>query len=110
MKKYQKDNSERRSVREATLSPALECRSGNDIRWRFLRTLPGETGACGTGSPSNSSRRSQDDRALRRQHAAIAVSDRGLAIGDLTGTGFAAQLPHRLDQQEQPVHAGVAIG
>ena len=37
---------------------------------------------------------------------AIAVS----AIGDLARAAFAAQLPRRLDQQEQAVHAGVAIG
>ena len=53
---------------------------------------------------------SEDDRAMRRQHAAIAVRDRGLAISDLAGAAFAPQLPCRLDQQEQPVHAGVAIG
>src|SRR5438132_6894257 len=70
----------------------------------------GADGACKTSSTSNCRRRPEDDRALRRQHAAIAVGDRGLAIGNLTRTGFAAQLPHRLDQQEQPVHAGVAIG
>jgi hypothetical protein len=28
----------------------------------------------------------------------------------LTRTGFAAQLPHRLDQQEQRVHPWVAMG
>ncbi len=37
---------------------------------------------------------------------AIAVS----APRDLARAAFAAQLPHRLDQQEQAVHAGVAIG
>src|ERR1700730_6218858 len=47
---------------------------------------------------------------LRRQHAAVAVRDRGLAIGDLAGVAFAAQLACRLDQQEQSVHAGMAIG
>ena len=29
---------------------------------------------------------------------------------DLASAAFAAQLAHRLDQQEQAVHAGVAIG
>src|ERR1700724_2970776 len=47
---------------------------------------------------------------LRRQHAAVAVRDRGLAIGDLAGAAFAAQLACCLDQQEQSVHAGMAIG
>src|SRR5690348_11862813 len=53
---------------------------------------------------------SEDDRALRGQHAAIAVRDRGLAIGDLAGAAFATELTRRLDQQEQSIHAGVAIG
>src|SRR5437762_11236260 len=53
---------------------------------------------------------SEYDGALRRQHAAVAVCDRGVAIGDLAGAVFAAQLSRRLDQQEQSVHAGVAVG
>src|SRR5271163_4458089 len=52
----------------------------------------------------------EDDRALRRQYSAIAVRDRSLAIGDLARAAFLAQLPGRLDQQEQPIHAGVTIG
>src|SRR6266446_7984725 len=54
--------------------------------------------------------RAEDDGALRGQHTAIAVRDRGLAIGDLPRAAFAAQLPRRLDQQEEAVHAGMAIG
>src|ERR1700730_11112919 len=52
----------------------------------------------------------EDDRALRRQHAAIAMCDGGRAIGDLARPAFVAQLSRRFDQQKQPVHAGVAIG
>src|SRR5262245_30416138 len=40
----------------------------------------------------------EDDGALRRQHPAIAVGDRGFAIGDLARAAFVAQLPCRLDQ------------
>src|SRR5258705_3340527 len=47
--------------------------------------------------------RAEDHGALRRQHAAIAVGDRGLAIGDLARAALMAQLPRRLDQQEQSV-------
>ena len=52
----------------------------------------------------------EDDCALRRQHAAIAVRDRGFGSRHLTRAALAAQLSHRLDQQEQPVHARVAVG
>src|SRR6266853_1309741 len=41
--------------------------------------------------------------------SAIAVCDGGLAIGDLARAAFMAQLARRLDQQEQPVHARMAI-
>src|SRR5713101_1504618 len=54
--------------------------------------------------------RPQNYRALRRQDAAIAVRDRGFRAGHLACAGIAAQLPHRLDQEEEPVHAGMAIG
>src|SRR5439155_18537681 len=61
---------------------------------------------------TNSKRRlrAEDDGALRGQHAAIAVRDRGPAIGDLARAALAAQLARRLDQKEQAVHAGMAIG
>src|SRR5438132_8504611 len=52
----------------------------------------------------------QYDRALRRQDAAIAVCDRGFGVRHLARATFAAQLAHRLDQEEEAVHAGVAIG
>src|SRR5262245_1221551 len=55
-------------------------------------------------------RRPQDHRRLRGEHAAVAVGEGGLAIGDLARAALAAQLPHGLDQQEQAVHAGVAVG
>src|ERR1051326_7302263 len=51
----------------------------------------------------------QYDGAWRGEDAAIAMRDRGLDILDLTRAAFAAQLPHRLDQQKEAVHAGVAI-
>src|SRR4029077_404594 len=51
----------------------------------------------------------KDDGALRGQHTAITMRDRGLAIGDLPRAALAAQLPRRLDQQEEAVHAGMAI-
>src|SRR5580692_8047679 len=54
--------------------------------------------------------RAEDHRRLRRQHAAIAVRQRDLAVLHLAGAAFAAQLTDRLDQQEQAVHAGMAIG
>src|SRR5437660_113826 len=38
------------------------------------------------------------------------MGDRRLGVLYLTLPAFAAQLPHRLDQQKQAVHAGMAIG
>src|SRR5215469_17710352 len=38
------------------------------------------------------------------------MRDRSFAVRYLAGTALAAQLPCRLDQQEQPIHAGMAIG
>src|SRR5439155_11941338 len=52
----------------------------------------------------------QNHRALRRQDAAIAVRYRGFGAGHLAGVAVAAQLPHRLYEEEEPVHAGMAIG
>src|ERR1043166_7972746 len=51
----------------------------------------------------------QYDGALRGEDAAIAMRDRGLGVLHLARAAFAAQLPHGLDQQEQAVHAGMAI-
>src|SRR5215831_11292067 len=59
---------------------------------------------------SNRRLASENHRTLRRQHPAVAVRDRGLAIGHLAVAAFAAQLSCRLDQQKQSVHARVAIG
>src|ERR1700751_1494672 len=52
----------------------------------------------------------KDNGGLRGQHPTIAMRDRGRAIGDLARSAFMAQLSCRLDQQKQPIHAGVAIG
>jgi hypothetical protein len=52
----------------------------------------------------------KDDGALRGQHAAISVSERNLAVLDLPSAAFAPDLPYSLDQQEDPVHAGMAVG
>ena len=38
------------------------------------------------------------------------MRDRGFGVLHLADAALAAQLPHRLDQQEQAVHAGVAVG
>src|SRR5579885_790782 len=63
----------------------------------------------GVSNTSNGCFAAEDDGRLRRQDAAVAVGDRGLGALDLARAAFAAELAHRLDQQEQPVHAGVAI-
>src|SRR5689334_3585970 len=52
----------------------------------------------------------EDDRRLGGEDAAVAVGDGGLGAGHLAGVAFAAQLPDGLDQHEQAVHAGVAVG
>ena len=48
---------------------------------------------------SNGRLGSEYDGALRRQDAAVAVRDRGVAIGDLPGAAFAAQLSRRLARE-----------
>ena len=46
---------------------------------------------------------------LRREHAAVAVRDGDVRVGDLALAALAAQLAHRLDEREQAVHARVAV-
>ena len=43
---------------------------------------------------------------MRRQHTARAVGDGDLRAGDLARAALAAQLPHRLDEQEHAVLPG----
>src|SRR5437762_14091733 len=51
----------------------------------------------------------EDDGALRGEDATIAVRDRRLGVLHLALAAFAAQLPHRLDQQKEAVHPGVTV-
>src|SRR5437763_14145752 len=51
----------------------------------------------------------ENDGALRGEDATIAVRNGRLGILHLARAAFAAQLPHRLDQQKEAVHPGVTV-
>ena len=53
--------------------------------------------------------RSKDHRRLRRQYATVAMHQCGFRARHLARAAFAAQLTYCLDQQEQAVHAGMAV-
>ena len=54
----------------------------------------------------NDSGGAEDDGALRGEDAAIAVRNGRLGVLHLALAAFAAQLPHRLDQQKRPYIPG----
>src|SRR5262245_41210993 len=77
---------------------------------RMART-PGRApaAACSTSFRARRpSRLPQEYSADAREPAARADRDRHLAVGYLCGAGLPAQLPNRLDQEEDPPHAGMA--
>ena len=53
--------------------------------------------------------RAKDHCGLRRENATVSVRQRNFAIFRLTRAALAAQLTHRFNQKEQPVHARVTI-
>src|SRR5207253_10094544 len=69
---------------------------------RLMRNGAATAALTGSGGAEN-------DGALRGEDAAIAVRDRRLGVLHLALAAFAAQLPHRLDQQKEAVHPGVTV-
>src|SRR5262245_13625448 len=53
--------------------------------------------------------RAEEHGALAGKHAAIAMGERYVAVGNLAVATFAADLTYRFDHREQTVHAGMAI-
>ena len=70
----------------------------------------GDRGVSGRGGRLNRRPAPQDHARLRGEHAAVAVHHRDVVLLHLPLAAFAAQLAHALDQDEQPVHAGMAVG